>query len=76
MSAKKWKQIRQEHLIIFKKLSDEEKLDILRDGSNELKIDHLIDLKLHIHGILLARAKDIREFDGIMEASYGKDSEG
>lgn len=76
MSAKKWKQIRQEHLIIFKKLAEEEKLDILKDGSNELTMDALIRLKLHIHGVLLARAKDIREFDGIMEASYGKDSEG
>lgn len=76
MSAKKWKQIRQEHLIIFKKLSTEEKMDILMDGVNELEIDPLIDLKLHIHGLLLAKAKTIREFDGIMEASYGKDSEG
>lgn len=70
---KKWDKVRQEHLIIFKKLEETERLDLLKDGLREMTTDSVIDLKLFLHGILLARAKDIREFDGIMEASYGKD---
>lgn len=48
----------------------------VRDCVREFTTNQLIDLKLVIHGLLIAKAKAIREFDGIMEASYGQDREG
>ena len=48
----------------------------VRDCVREFTTNQLIDLKLVIHGLLLEKAREIRDFDGIMEASYGQDSEG